>query len=143
MKPTENPIGLLLNQTSKRVARAFDDELAAAGGSLPVWLILLALMREGSLSHAELASFVGVKGPTLTHHLDGLEERGIIRRERLPENRRTQMASLTSKGEALFTRLRKVAQAYDARLRRALTEKELAELRRLLQKMADSVGDED
>lgn len=138
MKPIETPIGLLLNQTSKKIARAFDDELAAAGGSLPVWLILLSLMREGSLSHAELASFVGVKGPTLTHHLDGLEERGLIRRERLPENRRTQMARLTKSGEALFQRLRKAAQAYDTRLRLALTEKELGDLRRLLLKMSDT-----
>lgn len=140
MKPTETPIGLLLSQTSKKVGRAFDDALAEAGGSVPVWIILLSLMRDGPLTHAQLASQAGIKGPTLTHHLDGLEERGLITRERVPDNRRTQMAELTTKGEALFQRLRKAAQAFDARLRRGFTEKELADLRRLLSKLGDSVG---
>ena len=135
MKPSETPIGLLLHQTSKKVGRSFDDALAAAGGSLSVWLILLPLNREGSLSHAELAERVGVKGPTLTHHLDALEERGIIVRERLESNRRTQMSSLTAAGTKLFQRLVKVAQSFDAQLRGKLTEKELSDLRRLLAKI--------
>lgn len=142
MKPAQTPIGLLLNQTSKRVSRAFDDALAAGGGSVPVWLIFLALVREGPLSHAELASRVDIKGPTLTHHLDGLEERGLITRERLADNRRTQIASLTPKGMALFGRMRKAAQGYDTRLRRGFTEKELADLRRLLLKMRANVAGE-
>ena len=37
------PIGLRLNQTARAVGRAFDQALADAGGSLPVWLILLNL----------------------------------------------------------------------------------------------------
>lgn len=139
VKPTETPIGLLVNQTSKKLGRAFDDALEAEGGALPVWLILLSLMREDSCTHAELAAHVGIKGPTLTHHLDGLEDRGLITRKRLPDNRRTQIASLTEKGVALFHRLRKTAQAFDARLRRGFSEKELADLRRLLLKIGNNV----
>jgi MarR family transcriptional regulator for hemolysin len=141
VRPNETPIGFLLTQTSKKLARAFDDELAQAGGSLPLWLILLSLMREGPCSHAELASHVGVRGPTLTHHLDALESRGIITRERLQDNRRTQIAKLTDEGIALFHRLRKTAQSFDARLRRGFSEKELADLRRLLQKIGKNVLD--
>jgi MarR family transcriptional regulator for hemolysin len=137
--PAETPIGLLLAQTAKKVSRAFDDALAERGGSGPVWLILLSLMRAGSLTHAELAAQVGIKGPTLTHHLDGLTDRGLITRERLSDNRRTQVAALTEKGEALFHQLRKAAHVHDARLRRGLSEKEQAELRRLLHKLGGNV----
>lgn len=139
MRPADTPIGLLLTQTSKTVSRAFDDALGSAGGSLPTWLILLSLMREGPCNHAELAAHVGIRGPTLTHHLDGLESRGLITRERLADNRRTQIASLTDEGAALFHRLRKTAQSFDSRLRRGFTEKELADLRRLLAKIGNNV----
>ena len=37
------PIGLRLAQASRTVERAFDAALAEAGGSLPVWLVLLNL----------------------------------------------------------------------------------------------------
>ena len=143
MKPTDTPIGLLLNQISKKTARAFDDALAAGGGSLPAWLILLSLVREGSCTHAQLAAHVGIRGPTLTHHLDALEERGLITRERLADNRRTQIANLTADGVALFHRLRKTAQSFDARLRNGFTEKEIADLRRLLRKIGNNFPDTD
>jgi hypothetical protein len=35
------PIGLRLSQTARTVSRAFDDAFEEAGGTLPVWLILL------------------------------------------------------------------------------------------------------
>src|ERR1700692_4712801 len=84
--PPEAPIGLLLSQTAKRLSRAFDEALATAGGSLPMWLILMSLMRERMLSHGELAQRVGVQGPTLTHHLDAMADQGLVLRERLQDN---------------------------------------------------------
>jgi MarR family transcriptional regulator for hemolysin len=96
--PEDSVGGLLLSQTAKRLSRAFDDGLAAVGGSLPRWLILVSLIRQGKISHGDLAQRIGVQGPTLTHHLDAMAEQGLILRERLPDNRRVQMASLTPAG---------------------------------------------
>ena len=42
-RPARLPIGLHLAQVAKVVSRAFDDALAEAGGSLPVWLVLISL----------------------------------------------------------------------------------------------------
>ena len=49
------------------LARAFDDALAAAGGSLPVWLVLVSLKAQRHGMQRQLAETVGVEGPTLTH----------------------------------------------------------------------------
>src|SRR3954447_13459488 len=70
--PRQQPIGLALGAAAKRVSRAFDDALAAAGGSRPVWLVLLALKAERPATQRELAEAVGIEGATLTHHLDGM-----------------------------------------------------------------------
>ena len=37
------PVGLRLSQAARAVSRAFDEALEQAGGTLPVWLILLNL----------------------------------------------------------------------------------------------------
>ena len=42
-EPFPVPIGLRLNQAARAVERAFDEALAEAGGTLPIWLILLNL----------------------------------------------------------------------------------------------------
>jgi MarR family transcriptional regulator for hemolysin len=140
MQLSGTPIGLLLAQTAKAVSRAFDDALAEAGGTLPTWLVLMSLMRDGPLGHGELAERIGVQGPTLTHHLDGLEQRGLVRRDRPPGNRRSQLVSLTEAGTAMFHRLRQAAQAHDARLCRDLGAEELDQLRHLLARLSANVA---
>jgi MarR family transcriptional regulator for hemolysin len=138
--PRQPPIGLALANTAKRLSRAFDDALADAGGSRPVWLILLALKAQRPETQRELAAAVGIEGATLTHHLDGMERGGLVSRERLPENRRVQRVELTAKGEQAFLRLREAAVAYDARLREGLAEGDVVRMRGVLARMEENVG---
>ena len=106
---------------SRTVSRAFDDALAAAGGSLPVWLVLISLKSGRLASQRELADAVGIQGATLSHHLNAMESAGLVTRRRDPRNRRLHLVELTPAGDALFSRLREVAFAFDQRLRRPNT----------------------
>src|SRR3989440_5942724 len=121
-RPTGPPIGVELNRTAKVCARAFDDAMATAGGSQPVWLILISLKSRRLASQRELAEAVGIQGATLTHHLDAMESAGLVTRRRDPANRRLHLVELTPAGEALFLRLRDAATAFDQRLRAGLSE---------------------
>jgi MarR family transcriptional regulator for hemolysin len=132
------PIGLLVSATAKALNREFDAALAAVGGSAPTWLVLSSLKTAGHRTQGELAEAVGVRQPTLSHHLDGLERAGLIRRERTADNRRVQRVTVTEAGEALFLRLRRAAAAFDGRLRAGLDDAEVAELRRLLTQLAEN-----
>jgi MarR family transcriptional regulator for hemolysin len=141
MKPTEPPIGLLLAHTAKAVGRAFEETLAEAGGSTPTWLVLLSLMPAGHRTQTELAKAVGIQGPTLTHHLNGLEKQGLIERKRLPDNRRAHRVEVTEEGRALFHRLRRAALDFDACLRKDFAREELSNLRDLLGRMTAAVSE--
>lgn len=138
-QPREEPIGLHVARTGRALNRAFEDALAAAGGALPTWLILVSLMRGRWATQRELAAAIGIQGPTLTHHLDRLDAEGLITRSRDPDNRRVQRVELTDAGRAAFQRLRKVAQAFDTRLRGGLSDAELVQLRRLLERLDENV----
>src|ERR1700684_3434937 len=101
-EPFPVPIGLRLNQAARAVGRAFDEALAAAGGSLPVWLILLNLKIRRPANQRELAEAVGIREATLTHHLNAMDARGLVTRTRGAANRRVQTVALTEAGEAAF-----------------------------------------
>ena len=139
-RPTTEPVGLQLARTAKATGRAFDAALAEAGGSLPVWLILVSLKTGGHAMQRELAASVGIEGPTLTHHLNRLEADGIVRRERDPANRRIQRVVLTDAGGAMFLRLAGAVRAFDRRLRRGFDEADVAALGDLLARLRTNVS---
>jgi MarR family transcriptional regulator for hemolysin len=131
-RPTRTPIGLQLAGVARVVSRAFDDALAEAGGSVPVWLVLIAVKGRQQANQRELAATVGIQGATLTYHLNAMEAAGLVIRRRNPENRRTHTVALTADGEALFLRLREAVHGFDRQLRAGLAEVDIAELERLL-----------
>jgi len=141
-EPFPVPIGLRLNQAARAVERAFDEALAEAGGTLPVWLILLNLKIHKPANQQELAKAVGVREATLTHHLNAMDARGLITRTRDAANRRFQVVTLTGAGEAAFLRLRTAAMAFNARLSAGLTGADLDTLAALLSQLAANVGAE-
>jgi len=139
-RPAHQPLGLHLTRISRTVSRAFDDALAQAGGSLPVWLVLISLKSRQLASQRELAEAVGIQGATLTHHLDAMESAGLVTRRRDPANRRLHLVELTPAGEALFLRLRGAAMAFDKRLRAGFSEGEVNQLEALLTRLRDNVS---
>jgi MarR family transcriptional regulator for hemolysin len=140
MRPAQPPIGLHLTRATRMISRAFDDALSEAGGSLPLWLVLLNLKANPHANQREIAEAIGVSEATLTHHLNGMDAEGLITRRRLPSNRRVHLVELTDAGEATFTRLRAAAVAFDRRLRRGITDDETQHLRNLLDRLAANVG---
>jgi MarR family transcriptional regulator, transcriptional regulator for hemolysin len=139
-RPAREPLGLYLTRVSRTISRAFDDALAEAGGSLPVWLVLISLKRGKLASQRELADAVGIQGATLSHHLNAMESAGLVTRHRDPRNRRLHVVELTPAGDALFVRLREVAFAFDQRLRAGLTGPDVDQLEALLARLRDNVS---
>jgi MarR family transcriptional regulator, transcriptional regulator for hemolysin len=138
--PARLPIGRQLARAAKSASRAFDDALAEAGGSLPVWLVLLSLKSRPLRNQRELADAVGIKQATLTHHLNAMDTQGLVTRRRDPANRRAHVVELTGAGEAAFLRLRDAARAFDERLRRGLTDRDLSDLEELLGRLERNVA---
>ena len=135
MQPQTEPIGLEVTRTGRILSLHFNDALAAAGGSLPQWLILTALKRGDHTMQRDIAAAIGIEGATLTHHLNRMETDGLVRRERVADNRRTQLVTVTPAGEALFSRLLRAVVAFDQQLCAGFSDRELATARKLLARL--------
>ena len=134
-RPTSAPIGLRLTRTSRVVTQAFERAMAEAGGSVSTWQVLLLVRSANWDTQSSLAEELGITGATLTHHLNALERKGLVRRWREESNRRVQRVELTDEGVELFDRLRGVALAHDRLLRSQLTDDEVEQLGQLLGKL--------
>ena len=133
------PVGMNLARTAKLVAQAFDATLVEAGGTLPVWVTLLSIKSRELANQRELAGMIGIQGATLTHHLNAMEDAGLVTRRRDPRNRRVHVVELTADGEAAFHRMRSAAVEFDRRLRGDLPDDELERFAAVLDRLRANV----
>ena len=138
MQSADDSLGILVSRSARSLDRALDQALTTAGGSLATWLVLQAVGTAEHATQAEVARTVGVRQPTLTHHLDSLERSGFVTRHRDAGDRRAQRVLLTDEGRRLFVRLRRVAAAFDGRLRAGLSDDEVDVLERRLRQLVDN-----
>lgn len=95
-------------------------------------LRLLKAVHPGRLPTLELGARLVSRAPDMTRLLDRLEARGLIDRERLPENRRVVEIGITPDGVKLLNTLsRSVAECHSRQLGH-MSEDELQMLNRLL-----------
>lgn len=141
--PSGPPIGLQLGQAARLLSRAFDDALTAADGSPPAWLVLLNLKTGTVASQRELAEAIGITGGTLTHHLNAMDEAGLLTRRRDRANRRLHVVELTAEGEAAFLRMRDAAVAFDKRLRSGIPDADITHLAALLERITANAANRD
>jgi MarR family transcriptional regulator, transcriptional regulator for hemolysin len=134
-RPMRPPIGLQLTRTAHAATQAFERAMAEAGGSASAWQVLLLVRTQQGDTQSKMAEMMGLTRATLTHHLNALERQGLVRRWREDSNRRVQHVALTDAGEDLFTRLRDVAVRHDERLRSQLSDKQVALLGDLLDRL--------
>ncbi|MGH2887677.1 MAG: MarR family winged helix-turn-helix transcriptional regulator [Solirubrobacteraceae bacterium] len=138
-RPAAPPIGLRLTRTSRAVTQAFERAMAQAGGSVSTWQVLLLVRSANWDTQSEMAEQLGITGATLTHHLNALERKALVRRWREDNNRRVQRVELTDEGLELFNRLRAVAVRHDKLLRSQLSDAEVEQLGVLLERLEAGV----
>ncbi len=91
-------------------------------------------LERGPRSLAELAQDMGTDAPAATVLINTLEERGLVKREAHPTDRRTKQVSLTAGGRRMLAVIERITDQPPAALA-ALPKKELAALRQTLDKL--------
>ncbi len=98
---------------------------------------VLALLAEGSLeTQAGIADALNVDPSRLVALLDSLERRGLVARQRDPQDRRRHVVSITELGKTALGRLRGLAKRLENEFFEPLDADERLELRELLQRLA-------
>ena len=129
-----------------RVNGVLAEEMASETDVSLEWygiLLMLTQAEGGSMRPSDLADSIGLSRSATTRLVDRLERDGLVERTTCPSDRRGSFVSLTAKGEETFKRAGRVhLRGIDQHLGAHLSSRDMADLRRILAKLADGVGGE-
>ncbi|MDX2271214.1 MAG: MarR family winged helix-turn-helix transcriptional regulator [Cyanobacteriota bacterium] len=96
-------LGYRLTLLSQLIRRQLQNLLDDYGMTTFHWVVLCCLWEEDGVATSAICQRLQQLGGTMTGVLDGMEKRGLIRRQRDPLDRRIWRVYLTEVGEALRT----------------------------------------
>jgi DNA-binding MarR family transcriptional regulator len=125
-----------VHRLSRRLNRWYDHQLADLGITSGEWAVLEQLVRSPDgvpLTPSLLAEAAHVAPSSMTHRLDRMVERGLIRRAADPDNRTRVLVQLTDAGYGLFAQAIREADVVEADLLAALSAHQKQQLADLLE----------
>ena len=123
---------------NRRIHNSLKETLVAYGLTPEDWHVLssLRLRKEGKLtSPGALARDMELSSGAMTSRLDRLEEMGLIRRHRDPDDRRGVQVELTLEGRKAWDDAAEIQGRKEAFFASALTSREQVQLNALLRKL--------
>jgi len=127
--------GFLVARTARSMKKTLDARLAPFGITTSQHIILSILAQEDGLSLSEIGKRVYLDKPAITGLADRLEKDGMVRRKRIPSDRRVIKLWLTDKGRKLLDQIEEVADKVDKDLMRVLSLAEIQLFRKLLERI--------
>ena len=128
----ESPAGSRVLNASSSPCAHLDELLKPSGITALQYTALTVLEQHDGLPAAQLARRSFVTAQSIADLVRALEQRGLIVRERNPENRRELLIRLTDVGRALLAEYADDVLALERRMVSTLTERQVAQLRSAL-----------
>jgi len=127
----------LLNMAAEECSLAFQRYYKDRYGMLrQEWRVLFHLGRYGEMTATDISRRARLHKTRISRAVGALESRGMLRRDRLDDDRRVEMLQLTRAGRAAYEDLSAEAEAYNARLLGALDAEEREILFGMLRRLA-------
>ncbi|MCC7198502.1 MAG: MarR family transcriptional regulator [Gammaproteobacteria bacterium] len=132
--------GFLVGNLHHSLRRALDIELASFGDvSSAQWLVLMILSHHDDVMAANLAKRLNYDPGSMTRLLDRLQDKGLIQRTRLDDDRRCIRIELTEAGRTLAPQLPTAAISAINKSLTGFTAEEHQLLNSLLRRMIDNL----
>ena len=113
MGPLASYLPYLLNRAGARIATAFGEEMRPLGATLQIWRVLAALREQDGQRMGDLSSTTSIDVSTLTRLVDNMEKKGLVARQRDPEDARAVVLNVTPAGRRLTVRILPIAGRYE------------------------------
>jgi DNA-binding MarR family transcriptional regulator len=137
-RPTS--ISFLLTQIGADAAARYAARLASLQLQPPHAGVLRMLAQTAGVNQQELAERLGMHASRLVGVVDTLEKRGLVERKSSATDRRENALYITPAGRQLLQQLGSIARAHDDATCEGLSAEERAQLRSLLERIAQRQG---
>jgi MarR family 2-MHQ and catechol resistance regulon transcriptional repressor len=126
---------LILMKAHRALAQVDARSIAASKLGLSDFAVLEILLHKGTLPVNTIGRQVMLTSGSITTAIDRLQEKGLVRRQACPDDRRVTFVTLTATGRALIRRVFKVHADRLETLFEPLSESERSTLAKLLKKL--------
>ncbi|MFC3675940.1 MarR family winged helix-turn-helix transcriptional regulator [Ferrovibrio xuzhouensis] len=137
----EGCTSMRLQAAAKLAMQVYARHFADSGVTSPQFAALAFLYRDGGLSVGRLAELLDTDQTTVTRNLRLLDQRGLVRQEVSPEDRRRRIVQITADGRRIFRAALPHWQQAQAELARRLGSTQTAQLNRQLDGALDRLRD--
>jgi MarR family transcriptional regulator for hemolysin len=131
-EPADDHFGFLVSDAARLMRTVFDRRVRRLGLTRAQWLVLTRLHRRPGASQSELADMMEVEKATAGRLVDRLEAKGWVERRAQAGDRRVNRIYLTPEAERVHKRIWRVAEATVEDALSGLSEREAAQLMKLL-----------
>ena len=128
------PVGLAF----KKMLKAFERDTGVSAGK---YFVLRMLAQQDGISQGEVWHRFDVDPSRITRLAKSLEKEGLVRRERDPKDNRVVRMYLTQEGRRMIDEFSDRHQRFERRVREAVSEEDLGELRRILGALTEAMND--
>jgi len=136
----ENSVGFYINRTASLMRigllRAFQEQYPEI--TVDYWVILNRLWKKDGMIQIELARLTAKDNASMTRMLDGMQRKRMLSRQPDENDRRAFRIFLTQKGKELEAPLKKIAAENQAKALKNLSETEIENLIKTLNKICDN-----
>ena len=135
----ENAVPFLLARTGISMGQAFTKQLIPFGITLIEWRVCVTLYEAKSSTLSEVAQICSNDPSTLSRTVNGLIQKGFIKRVQSKLDRRSYVLNLSPKGRKLTESIIPLAQNYESIALANFTSTEANELRVLLKRVYENM----
>jgi len=140
-------VGHLLNRVRTEMLDALDkalgsdQELATLEISAAQFIVIASLaLADSAKSSSDLCKGISYDAGAMTRMIDRLESKGLIRRNRRPDDRRVVYIELTEEGARAFPRMKTISMGVVNRFLRGFSQAEARQLEGFLARMLENAG---
>lgn len=121
----DKTIDYVLRATWQAVSRMYNEEAAKYGASMATGFALLSLEREKGTPSTTLGPKMGMEATSLTRTLKNMEEKGLIERQKNPEDGRGVLINLTDFGREKRELSRNTVLRFNEAIRENISEEKI------------------
>ena len=137
---TYDNVGTILTRTTRLMKAMYQRAFKEAGYDITPeqWVLVDHLAANGSASQTDLANGTFKDAPTVSRIIDKLTKKNYVERARFPNDRRRYQIALTEHGKSSHRVLRPIVQQLRVQAWGGLTEKDHADLSRILDRIREN-----
>jgi DNA-binding MarR family transcriptional regulator len=136
----EKTIDYVLRATWMAVAKMYNEEAGKQGSTMSTGFILLNIDPESGTPSTSLGPQMGMEATSLSRTLKSMESKGLISREKNPDDGRSVLIKLTPFGLEMRDYSKKVVLQFDEKVKEHIAKEDLQTFKKVANTISDLIS---